>query len=249
MYNRDYLVDFVSLIKKDTTEDTLKNIFTEDYPFKLQLINLILFMLIFCSGYILQKLVVSPYITSSNERAPFKKEIMGKDFILIILKCIFVYIFGNFMNTFSLKKGINFGLFILIFYGTTFGFQKFKSISEVSDVEQKIIDIIKKKGKKISTSTYIGLACIGLLFILVLIYGFHKAYESGIIIHYLVFFLIMAAIFVLIPIYNGKFVLNDLISNISFVLLLCCRFDGKLNSIISGLLAGIIVNEISWQKK
>jgi hypothetical protein len=68
MYSRDYLVDFIDLIKKDSTDDALKNIFTEEYPFKLQMVNVIIFIVVLCSGYILQKLVVNPYITSPSER-------------------------------------------------------------------------------------------------------------------------------------------------------------------------------------
>ena len=85
MYSRDYLIDFINLIKKDSTDDALKNIFTEEYPFKLQMVNVIIYILVLCSGYILQKLVVYPYITTESERKPFQKEIIGKDIKLILL--------------------------------------------------------------------------------------------------------------------------------------------------------------------
>ena len=248
MYSQDYLANFASMIDKEQPDDIFQNLFTNDFPIKLNFINLIIFVFIFCSGYILQKLVVFPHITTSEERKDFKKEIIGKDIMLIILQCLFAYIFGNFLNTFSLKKGINFLLFTIIFYGATFSIQKLKSISGISDIKQNILNLIKNK--KVSTSTYVGLVIIILLLITVLIYIFYNAYESGILLPYSVFFLIIIALFVFMPtIKNGTFVTSQLVTNICFALLLCCRFDSKLNSIITGILAAIIINEISWQKK
>ena len=85
MYSRDYLIDFIELIKEDSTsDDGIKNIFTEEYPFKLQLINVIVYILILCSGYILQKLVVYPYILKESDIQTLEKDIIPESYALII---------------------------------------------------------------------------------------------------------------------------------------------------------------------
>jgi hypothetical protein len=257
MYSRDYLVDFIDLIKKDSTDDALKNIFTEEYPFKLQMVNVIIFLVVLCSGYILQKLVVNPYITSPSERESFQKEIIGKDIKLILLHCIFIFIFGNYTNTFSINKGTNLLLFILMFYGGTFAFQKFKSISEIDSLTNGIEDVIMGKKKVNSLDSFkknwvpiVGLTILSLICLMVLIYGIVHAYESGIVLYYIIFTLVMFALVVFVPlIYNGNFKLSSLLRNFSLLGLLLCRFDNKINAILSGLLSSILINEISWQKK
>jgi hypothetical protein len=256
MYSRDYLVDFIDLIKKDSTDDALKNIFTEEYPFKLQLVNIIIYILVLCSGYILQKLVVYPYITTPSERKSFQKEIIGKDIKLILLHCVFIFIFGNCTNTFSINKGTNLLLFILMFYGGTFAFQKFKSLSEIDSLTNGIEDVIMGKTKIKSLDSFkknwlpiVGLTIISLIILIVLIYGIVNAYESGIVLYYIIFTLVMLALVVFIPlIYNGNFKLGSLLRNFSLLGLLLCRFDNKINAILSGLLSSLLINEISWQK-
>lgn len=255
MYSRDYLVDFIDLIKEDSTDDALKNIFTEEYPFKLQLVNIIIFIIVFCSGYILQKLVVYPYITSADEKKDFQNKIIGKDIKLILLHCVFIFIFGNCTNTFSINKGTNLLLFILMFYGGTFAFQKFKSLSEVEKLTDGIVSVIKGEKKVNSLNEFkknwrpiVGLTIISLLILIVLIYSIVHAYESGIVLYYIIFALIMFALVVFVPLI-GNFKLDSLLRNVSLLCLLLCRFDNKINAILSGLLSSLLVNEISWQKE
>jgi len=257
MYSRDYLIDFIELIKEDSTsDDGIKNIFTEEYPFKLQLINVIVYILILCSGYILQKLVVYPFILKESDIKTLRKDIIGKDIKLIILHCIFIFLFGNYTNLFTLNKGTNLLLFILMFYGGTFAFQKFKSLSEIDKLTTEIRNIITGETKVKSLDSFkknwlsvLGLSVICIIILGIIIYGIISAYDSGIILQYIIFTLILIGLVVVVPlISDNKLKETDLLRNVSLLGLLMCRFDNKINAILSGLLSSILINEISWRK-
>jgi len=249
----DTTSDFLDLLNEDIKESP--SFFDLQYPFSLNFINYIVFSLIFIGGYFYEKFVAPLYNKTDN----YSKEIIGDNITYIILISTFIFIFGNYANTFSYKKPINMVIYIISFFGISAAYLFFKKMTGIDNLSQDISKLFK--GKKVDTIAYINISLICALIFSVLTYGIYYSVKNDIILPYLLLLFFIVIIFVITPIYDNssmyddddgndeQFITKKIMIGVAITLNILCRFDGIINSFIGGLLGAVIVGEISWQKK
>ena len=242
---KDTTNDFLDLLNKDISGTP--SFFDLQYPFSLNLINYIIFSLIFIGGYFYEKLVAPLY----NKTGNYSKEIIGTNITYIILISTFIFIFGNYANTFTYKKPINMVIYIISFFGISAAYLYFKQMTGIDNLSQDISKLFK--GKKVNTIAYINISLICTLIFSVLTYGIYYSVKNDIILSYLLLLFFVVIIFVITPIYDNsndeQFITKKIMVGVAITLNILCRFDGIINSFIGGLLGAVIVGEISWPKK
>ena len=250
---KDTTNDFLDLLNKDISGTP--SFFDLQYPFSLKIINYIIFSLIFIGGYFYEKLVAPLY----NKTGNYSKEIIGTNITYIILISTFIFIFGNYANTFSYKKPINMVIYIISFFGISAAYLYFKQMTGIDNLSQDISKLFK--GKKVNTIAYINISLICTLIFSVLTYGIYNSWKNGILLSYLLLLCFIVVIFIITPIYDNssmydddnsndkQFITKQIMVGVAITLNILCRFDGIINSFIGGLLGAVIVGEISWPKK